>query len=569
MFRFISRAFIPAADGEQETRRHIFWWLLIRVALFSFLISITSYLRDKGHPVILPPLSATTLFLLGVYGHSIASVLLLQKKVWRARRFGVIQLLSDLVFYGLFVYATGCSQSNFTALLILPVIAGGLILYRIGGLFLAACATFLYGGVLALELSGWIPSYFWTASYKPPANLLVGVNLFAIYGLIFFLAAILSGQLARRLRVIEEKLRRTSLEYDRLSILYKQIFDDISTGIITTDWGDFITSYNQTAERITGYGREKILGQPFNRVFPDIRLQEKQGRSVCDFQKNDGARIRIGYSFSYLNMPVQEAQTEQTGKWKVITLQDISQIERMEQQVREAEKMAAIGELSASIAHDFRNPLAAISGSAQILTMEQNPLETLDAATFKTLLGIILRESNRMAKTITDFLQFARPATIQPEWFDFSRLVDEVIARLLQNANTTAAATIRKEIPDHLHCWGDRQQMQTILNQLLENACNAAGGGQGSIVVVARETNAKGAGAFCLEVKDQGPGIPPELRDKVFTPFFSTRTDGTGLGLAIVRQIVENHQGTIEIGETASQGCVMRLRLPLPQTPAP
>jgi len=562
MFRFISRAFIPAADGEQETRRHILWWLLIRVALFTFLISITSYLRDKGHPVIQPPLSATTLFLLGVYGYSIASVFLLQKKAWRARRFGVIQLLSDLIFYGLFVYATGCSQSNFTALLILPVIAGGLILYRIGGLFLAACATFVYGGLLALELSGWIPSYFWTASYKPPANLLVGVNLFAIYGLIFFLAALLSGQLARRLRVIEEKLRRTSLEYDRLSILYKQIFDDISTGIITTDRGDFITSYNQAAERITGYAREKILGQPFNRVFPGIRLQEKQGRNVCDFQKKDGARIRIGYSFSYLNMPVQEAQTDQVGKWKVITLQDISQIERMEQQVREAEKMAAIGELSASIAHDFRNPLAAISGSAQILTMDPNPLETLDAPTFKTLLGIILRESNRMAKTITDFLQFARPAPIQPEWFDFNRLLDEVIARLLQSANAAAATTICKEIADHLHCWADRQQMQTILMHLLENACIAMPGSKGRIVVVARESAANGTSAFQMEIRDQGPGIPQDLRKKVFAPFFSTRTDGTGLGLSIVRQIVENHQGAIELGATEPQGCVIRIFLP-------
>jgi two-component system sensor histidine kinase PilS (NtrC family) len=568
MFCLTTRALSPDANSEQETRRHILWWLLIRMTLFTFLVGITSYVRAKGHPVIIPPLPATTFFLLGVYAYSLAAILLLRSKAWSARRFGVVQLLSDIVFYGLFVYATGCSQSNFTALMILPVIAGGLILYRIGGLFLAAAATLLYGGILALEMFGWVPPYFWAASYKPPANLLIGANLFAVYGLIFFLAALLSGQLARRLRVIEDKLRRTSIEYDRLSILYKQIFDDITTGIITTDRGDFITSYNQAAEQITGHAREKILGQPFNRVFPAIRLQEKKGRSVCDFQKPDGARIRIGYCFSYLNMPAKDAQEEQAGRWKVITLQDISQIERMEQQVREAEKMAAIGELSASIAHDFRNPLAAISGSAQILTMDAHPLETLDAATFKTLLSIILRESNRMAKTITDFLQFARPAAIQPEWFDLNRLVDEVIARLQQNANTAAAATISKEIPDHLNCWADRQQMQTILSQLLENACNATGADQGGIVVAAHEDAANDAPVLIMEVRDQGPGIPLELREKVFAPFFSIRTDGTGLGLAIVRQIAENHQGLIEIGAATSQGCVMRLCLPLPQVPA-
>jgi two-component system sensor histidine kinase PilS (NtrC family) len=480
-----------------------------------------------------------------------------------------MQLLADAVFTALFVYATGCSQSDFTALLILPVIAGGLILYRIGGLFLASAATFLYGGLLALEQLTLTPLYFLASSYKPPASFLTGVNLFAVYGLIFFLAALLSGQMARRLRVTEEKLSRTSLEFDRLSILYKQIFDDISTGIITTDESDFITSYNQAAERITGYPREKILGQPFNRCFPSIRLLEKQGRSVCDFQKADGVPIRIGYSFSYLNMPVQEERHDRQAKWKVITLQDISQIERMEQQMREAEKMAAIGELSASIAHDFRNPLAAISGSAQILTMEQNPLDTLDAPTFKTLLGIILRESNRMARTITDFLQFARPAPIQPEWFDLNRLVDEVTTRLRAGTNTTAAGLIRKEIADHLDCWADRQQMQTILGHLLENACLAMGAGPGFIIVAAHEDSGNGQGTLCIEIRDQGPGIPEKLREKVFAPFFSSRTDGTGLGLAIVRQIVDNHQGRIEIDEAVPQGCIVRLHLPLPQTATP
>jgi two-component system sensor histidine kinase PilS (NtrC family) len=565
MLRFIARALTPVTDSEQETRRHILWWILVRVILFTLLISITAYVRGKDPSVILPPLPATSTFLLGIYGISIVSALLLQKRIRAVRRFGAMQLLADAVFTALFVYATGCSQSDFTALLILPVITGGLILSRIGGLFLASCATFLYGGLLALEQFRWTPRYVLDSSYQPPASFLTGVNLFAIYGLIFFLAALLSGQIARRLRATEEKLTRTSLEFDRLSVLYKQIFDDISTGIITTDESDFITSYNQAAERITGHPREKILGQPFNRCFPTIRLQDKQGRSVCDFLKTDGIPIRIGYSFSYLNMPVQDEPHERADKWKVITLQDISQIERMERQMREAEKMAVIGELSASIAHDFRNPLAAISGSAQILTMEQHPIDTLEATTVKTLLGIILRESNRMAKTITDFLQFARPAPLQPEWFDVHRLIDEVLTRLQTNPYATSATAIRKEIAEHLDCWADRQQLQTVLAHLLENAYLAMGSAPGAIVVAARDESENGHGTLVIEIRDQGPGIPEELREKVFTPFFSSRTDGTGLGLAIVRQIIDNHRGRIELDQATPQGCVVHIRLPLPQ----
>jgi two-component system sensor histidine kinase PilS (NtrC family) len=563
MPHLIARALTPVADSEQETRRHILWWILIRVFLFTLLITITTILRGKGPTVILPPLPVTTAFLLGLYGFSIGSAFLLQKKRWSARRFGMLQLFADTVFMTLLVYATGCSQSVFTPILILPVVAGGLILYRIGGLFLAATTTLLYGAVLGCERFGWVPGYFFAASYKTP-DIFAGTNLFAIYGLIFFLAALLSGQLARRLRFTEEKLSKTALEYDRLSILYKQIFDDISTGIITTDQGNFITSYNQAAERITEFPREKILGQPFNRCFPAIVLQESQGRAVGDFQKNDGSLIRIGYSFSYLNMPVAGGVEDRQAQWKVITLQDISQIERMEQQVREAEKMAAIGELSASIAHDFRNPLAAISGSAQILAMEQTNIAALDPATFKTLLGIILRESDRMAKTITDFLQFARPAPIQPEWFDLSSLVDEVIAKLSAGSNAVVAARIGKEIDAHLDCWADRQQVQTILMHLLENALVAVSATQGLIVIASQEIHNNDQEALCIEVRDQGQGIPPDLREKVFTPFFSNRADGTGLGLAIVRQIVENHRGRIEIDGNASFGCIIRVSLPLP-----
>jgi two-component system sensor histidine kinase PilS (NtrC family) len=565
MFQLLSRALTPVADSEKETRRHIAWWLLVRVFLFTLLAGITLFFQEKGYSAILPPLSVTVTFLALLYAFSIVSAILLRKTSWSGRRFGVLQLLADTAFTTLLVYATGCSQSVFAPLLILPVVAGGLILYKTGGLILAAAATLLYGALLTCEYFGWVPKYFMATSYSSPRSFFTSSNVFAIYGLIFFLAALLSGQLARRLRFTEEKLSKTALEYDRLSILYKQIFDDISTGIITTDQSDFITSYNQAAERITGHPLATILGQPFNRCFSAIILQERQSRRVCDFRKFDGSVIRLGYSFSYLNMPMAGGGEEKKARWRVITLQDISQTERMEQQIREAEKMAAIGELSALIAHDFRNPLAAISGSAQILAMEQANIAALDPATFKTLLNIILRESGRMAKTITDFLQFARPATIQPEWFDLNRLVDEAIVQLQSGSNTVAATGIHKEIADNLACWADRQQLQTILTHLLDNACVALGGHPGKVVVVGRERSDNNRSEICLEICDQGPGIPPELHEKVFTPFFSSRTDGTGLGLAIARQIVENHRGRLELDRSAEYSTIMRIALPLPR----
>ena len=569
MLPSFTTCFALSSDSTRETRRHLLWWILVRVVLISLLVSLTSLFRARGLPVIAPPAEITLGFILGIYGFSLASAVVLHKNLWPPHRFGIIQLLFDMVFIALLVYATGCSQSFFTPLFLLPVITAGLIHFRLGGLILAAATTLTCGSIILIEAAGLIPDYFALTPYKKTLNLFTVANHFAIYGLMYFLAALLSGQLAKKLHTTEAELSKRSLELDRLAILYKQIFDDISTGIITTDSANTITSCNQAAERITGYVRMLMTGQSFASRFPSISLQQnKQGRNVCDFVKRDGSSIRLGYSLSNLNMPIEEGRDAQQAKWKVITLQDISQIERMELHIRETEKLAAIGQMSASVAHGFRNPLAAISGSAQILHLEQDNLANIDPATFKTLIGIILRESARMAKTITDFLQFSRPAAIQAEWFDLNRLVDEVIAKLLRGPYAAAASGMTKAITQHLGCWGDRQQIQTVLTQLLENACAAMESKPEAVSITGIEIKNGESSALLIEIQDQGPGIAPELRAKVFEPFFTNRPDGTGLGLAIVRQIVENHRGEITLDDNKPSGAIIRLRLPLPQAAA-
>ena len=462
-------------DNDEQLRRHILWLLMIRVILFTLLIAITTVLETKGHTIILPPPAFTLAFLSIVFIYSIGSVALLQNKTRHIRRFGLIQLLSDTVFAALLIFGTGCSQSIFTSVFIFPIIAGGLILYRMGGLIPAAAATILYGIVLGCEYLGYLPSFYAQTSYVPVKNSLTITNIFAVYGLTFFTAALLSGMLAGRLRSTEEKLSQTSLQFDSLSQLYKQIFDDISTGIITVDEKNNITSYNLAAEKITGFPINETIGRPFTRFFAATMLTaEKDGGDAVDFQKKDGAVIRIGYSIARLNLPADPIHDSPIcTNCKVITMKDISRIEKMEQQVRDAEKMAAIGELSAAIAHDFRNPLAAISGSAQLLSMDLSSRNESDS-TNRNLTDIILRESNRMARTITDFLQFAHPSTITPEWFDLGRMVAETVDQLIGSSGHFQECHISMEIPDHLDCWADRQQLQTILLHLLENSCVAS-----------------------------------------------------------------------------------------------
>ncbi len=570
---FFSQLFRPVPDSETVTRQHLLWWILLRMLLSTTLCTSAAVLRDTPSNAIVPPLPQTSFILLALYLFSIVSAVILQKSSptsWKLRNFGLGQLWADALFVAIFVYTTGCSFSIFTPLFILPITAAGLILYKTGSLFLAATSTFFYATVLLIELSGLIPTYFGQTSYKPPIHLTATLDLFAFYGLLFFLTALISGQMGSRLHRTQQELRKTTHAYDQLAQLYQQIFDDISTGIITTDEKNRINSYNQAAECIIGYSREQVVGERLERYFPTLAHIEPTtpGRNVCDFTRQDGESIRIGYSLSRLNLPAEKNSGSSTSKAKVITLQDISQVERMERRTREAEKLAAIGEMSAQIAHDFRNPLAAISGSAQMLAMGQccpSGGDGTDPA--KALLDIILREADRMEKTIADFLLFARPRPTRQQWFELAPLVAELISSFLSENKRFAYTAIEWDLPAGLLFWADRQQVGDMLRQLVENACVAVQETAQKVVLRTQTVRIQGEEALALEVCDQGPGIPPELHKQIFIPFFSHRADGSGLGLAIVHQLVQQHGGTVSVHSEAAFNCVIRLVLPQPARP--
>lgn len=557
----------PVTDNRVQLRQHILWLLMIRVVLFTLLLAITAFLQSKGNHVILPPLTIIQAFLSVVFIYSIGSAALLQNTHVNLARFGGIQLLSDTIFAAILVYGTGCSQSIFTSIFIFPVISGGLILYRIGGLLPASSATILYALVLFLEYQGYLPHFYLFTQYIRPENSLTLTNLFAVYGVTFFTMALLSSKLAAKLRTTEQELTRTSLEYDRLSTLYKQIFDDITTGIITIDTRNLITSCNAAVERITGFAPHELINRPFASFFPEILLHETTNiRPAGDLQRKDGTLIRVGYSFARLNMPDTPLDVDSTGQSKIITMQDISKVEKMEKKMREAEQMAAIGELSAAIAHDFRNPLAAISGSAQILAMDIAAQDSADS-TSQSLTDIILRETDRMAKTITEFLQYARPSESVLEWFNLRRMVDETIDQLTGDNEKLQQFMIENTIPVSLDCRADRQQIQTVILHLLENACMASSQTTQTVTIDAREQTKQERKVICIQIRDHGSGIDESTRQLIFTPFYSTREDSTGLGLAIVKKLLKQHDAKIVLKNRAEGGCLAEVCLPHPATP--
>ena len=267
--------------------------------------------------------------------------------------------------------------------------------------------------------------------------------------------------------------------------------------------------------------------------------------------RKNGETIPVGYSCSRLNAP------DDNENGSVYTLQDLSQIKKMEAQVQQAEKMATIGEMAAGIAHELRNPLAAISGAVQLLERE-----TGDSSINKRLFDIIMRESDRLDSTIHEFLLFSKPVNPEKEWFSLLALAQEAVETLGQNPDWNSALTIDLEILPDLNCWGDPQLITQVLLNLIANSANACRNMEkGRILLLAEETPET---AIVLEIVDNGLGIPEGIRERIFEPFFTTRETGTGLGLAIVRQIVHSHGGTISLRDGQPQGTIFSVSLPLP-----
>jgi two-component system, NtrC family, sensor histidine kinase PilS len=550
----------------------LLWMLFLRVVLYTLLLGVSAFLQSGQFNVVVLPPTLLFFFILLVYTTSITSSLILLKTNINPRSFGIKQILLDTVFISFLLYYTGGSHSIFSPTYFFPIIAGGLILPRLGGLIAAGSATLQYAFVLLLEYYQIFPDFLNIPFYDNGQDELAVLNLFAVYGLTFFLAATLSSLFAGRLRKTEDALSDSVRDFDRLSLLYKQIFDDISTGIVTTNDQNHITSVNNAAAQITGYSIDELLNKEFHKIFQHVSFTNKGSRHSAELRRKDGERTRIGYSYSKLQYrqlpkkdPAGNTSNSLCENCRVITIQDISEVERLEKQMQQAEKLAAIGRISAGIAHDFRNPLTAISGSAQVLADELNQMHSPQHQANSELITIILRESNRLSNTVSDFLKFARPEHAENEWFSLRRCLDEVLEVAQVAPSWPADCILDIQTDAIVDIWADQYQLFTILNHLLQNALAFTPLGEEKIRIKAEEIRGnEEADTIRITVEDNGPGVPAGKEEKIFEPFYTRRIDGTGLGLAIVKQMIKQHHGSIEVGKSSLGGAKFTICFPLP-----
>ena len=546
-------------DKEQTTG--LGWFLSLRLAAFVILFAVVVF--QVGYPgylhlpfILYSILTLGFAVVLAAGGRlrlsSVASIII-------AAHFAL-----EIVVESAVVYGTGNVNSQFTALYLLTIVAAALVYRLIGTLMVASLVSMAYAFVIWLglsEKSGAVLSPDALGSILTVQDS-VFYSIF-LYILIFYLVAFISGYLAERLKDRDRQLADTSRELKRARLETDDILRHLNSGLLTIDARGRIIFFNPSAERILGYREEQVKGMLCSEVFAErmpnvasalmsgITRSAQRPRDELDILDGDGNEIPLGFSTSSL--------TDEEGAVRglIAIFSDLTTAKRLEAKVRAADRMAAVGELSASIAHEIRNPLAAISGSVEVL---ENELQ-LDGENAQ-LMRLIVKESHRLSKILSEFLQYARIDRPVYNKVELCHLVGDVIRILYHHPSFRGNTRIRLESDENIiYAVGDEDLLKQLLLNLAVNACEAFEGDDNELTF--RLVANPDSGTIELHVQDNGPGIPPENLKKIYQPFFSTKKQGTGLGLAIVHRVCAALKLNISIDSQVGEGTTFLIEFAL------
>jgi two-component system sensor histidine kinase PilS (NtrC family) len=443
------------------------------------------------------------------------------------------QVAFDVATAAAVVALTGFAESVFVFMFSLGIVNGAILLYRRGALtaLAAALATYLGVELLLAPRGGGLP---WP--------------LLFVHAGAFAATAVLAGYLAEQLRRTGERLAERESDLAAITALHESIVQSVTSGLLTLDAAGRVTFLNRAGEQVTGLSLREVLGRPAGRWFGAFHVGTARGET--DLDTPAGARLRLGYSTFPLLSP------EGAALGTAVIFQDLTALRAMEERVARTDRLADLGRLAAGLAHELRNPLASMMGSVELLRA------AAVAADDRRLLDIVLREGNRLAQLVAEFLAFARPAPPRHEPVDLAQLAGETLDAFAHDPSAAGVEVARQLAPAPVRAAAG--QLRGVLWNLLLNAAQAVPAGEpgarrGAVRVRCAPTPEGGAE---LSVEDDGPGIAPADQDRLFTPFFTTKPEGTGLGLATVHRIVDAHGGTVAVASSPGQGARFTVRLP-------
>ena len=519
---------------EVPERTWLIWLAKARIIVITFLFGI-----EWAVAVLTPTNLPKALFVVHIllwYTISVFYILLLS--LWRDARFQArLQVMTDLLMAAAMVYITGGIDSSFTFLYPLIIIVASILLPRGWAYLTAALAFIASGAVLELSYFDVIRSFSMTRPDLRSLQASIFINLFAYAAI-----AYLSTQLSTKLRQADVRLQQQSGELENLQALHENIVNSISGGLITTGVDGRVTLINAAGQRLLERHEGELIGRPVDQFFVERLPEPGPGAVRCEVTSLTplGAHKTFGMTRSELVVP------ERGAAGYVYTYDDLTEVRRLEREVRLRDRMAALGRMAAGIAHEIRNPLASIAGSVKVLA-EVSVLSQEQ----RTLVEIVNRESERLNNIISDFLTYSREKQYQLTPTDLVVLLEDTLTLLENRADIKAGEVkIERELGDRAAmAMVDGDRIKQVFWNICDNAVRAMSN-KGTLRVGLREHQSD----WVISFADTGHGLSQVEAEKIFEPFQSEFVGGTGLGLAIVYQIVQAHEGIVGVKSKRGEG---------------
>ena len=520
--------------AERSIAKRLAWLLVFRatVATALLILTIAADLSDW-------PLRRISVVLYAVVGGTYLVVFVLGLLL-RARVMPVVLCAVHLVMVvasaAVVVGATGGLTSGFSFLYLLAILDAAIIGARPIALVVASASSLAYGGQLALQLYGVIPRQ--GGAELPPISSFTAAAV--LHMAAFYLTALLAGQLAEMLRRASEAASTAQIDLEYTRLLHAGVVDALPMGVVTLRDDGVVQTANASACEILG--SKNLVGKPLPDDFR-LLLEIEHPRAEVLISVAEQER-----SVSFVRFRLNETRAK--SPVTVVVFDDRTQLRLLEEELQEQRRLASLGRVAAGIAHEIRNPLAAISGSIQLLSSDR------DDESREKLQTIVGREVHHLDGLVTEFLEYARPNPPSFIDVDVVEVVREVVASA-QHAEMTRETPMELAGVTKATAWADPGQLRQVLWNLVRNAAEASEPGAPVEVHVKNDQD-----RIEIRVSDRGHGFSDAMLEQAFEPFQTSKTKGTGLGLSIVRQIVEAHGGRVEIESTKDVGSTVSVMLP-------
>ncbi len=546
----------PARPVAQPTPNSLRWLLGLRLVVVSTLF--VGVLIIQLNTELILQLKYFYGLILASYGLSLGYLVLHVRGI-STRLQAMVQLLGDIAVVTGFVYFTGGLYSPFS-FLYLTVIVVAAVLMRGGGLIFAGLSAVAYGGLVDLMVFGLLPIPPNLAGLEVPLSGSRVLYQIMIHVVGFVLVALLVSYLGESLRTTRHRLEEESERAKQFVALTDHVVRSVGAGILAADLDGHVLHLNPAGARILAVtDSEAVIGQPLETVVPlaehDWALLRTRARSrsigrLTGTLRDGGTRLGLSVG------PLQDEHSRLVGF--IVNFQDLTELEAETERRQVQERMAAVGEMAARMAHEIKNPLASISGSAQVLAKIGGVDDT-----GTRLLRIVVDESRRLSGILDNFLDFARPHRATHAPCDLVSILRDCVDLLQRSDEIRDHHRLRLEVPDELIIQGEDHLLRQVFWNLSRNALQAMpDGGELEITAVRRGNLA------LLRWHDTGVGMTDEIRRRAFEPFVTTQPQGTGLGLAVVYAAVEDHGGSIDIESAPGRGTTVTVRLPAQQEAA-